>query len=186
MKNKLFELRQNENVAITLRKHWFVFVPLIALCLFLILVPLAGLHVLRINNVDLGEYQALAMMGFSVFLLLTLAFFITAFIDYYLDVGFVTNFRIIDIDQKGLFHRSVAEQNLIRIQDVAAKQNGILQTFLNYGDVFIETAGEAPNFEFYAIPKPQERAQTIMRYHHELMRSGTKETQEKMDNEFKL
>ena len=182
----MIELRQDEKIKTVLRKHWFVFVPLLSLCLFLIILPIVALIIIKINNVNLGDYQILALLGFSVFLLLVLAFFINAFIDYYLDIGIITNFRIIDIEQQGLFNRSISEQNLIRVQDVMAKSRGIFQTFLDYGNVFIETAGEAPNFEFYAIPKPQERAQTIMRYHHELMRSGTKETQEKMDNEFKL
>ena len=31
---------------------------------------------------------------------------------------------------------------------------GVVRTFLNYGDVYIETAGEVPAFEFLAVPRP--------------------------------
>ena len=162
----MIELRQDEKIKTVLRKHWFVFVPLLSLCLFLIILPIVALIIIKINNVNLGDYQILALLGFSVFLLLVLAFFINAFIDYYLDIGIITNFRIIDIEQQGLFNRSISEQNLIRVQDVTAKSRGIFQTFLDYGNVFIETAGEAPNFEFHAIAKPNHVAESILQLHH--------------------
>jgi hypothetical protein len=33
---------------------------------------------------------------------------------------------------------------------------GVVRTIFNYGDVLIQTASEVPNFEFLAVPKPDQ------------------------------
>ena len=112
------------------------------------------------------------MLAASCYLLIILAFFLTSFIDYYLDAYIITNQRIIDVHQNGLFNRVISGQNLSRVQDVTSKKKGILQTFFDYGDVFIQTAGESPNFEFYTIAKPNEVAQEILKYYHDIVAKG--------------
>jgi len=83
------------------------------------------------------------------------------FVDYYLDVWIVTNERIIDSEQRQLFSRVIAEHKISKIQDVATEVHGILPTFLNYGDVFIQTAAETKRFIFKQVPNPMEVKRTI-------------------------
>ena len=65
--------------------------------------------------------------------------------DYYLDVFILTDRRVIYITQKGLFSRRIATSRLDRVQDVSAEVTGMMPTFLNYGDVHVQTAGEEKN-----------------------------------------
>lgn len=104
----------------------------------------------------------LVVMGGSAILLLMWIFLFQLFLDYYLDVWIVTNKRILNIVQTGLFHRQVSEVRLYRIQDATASIGGILQTVLNFGKVEIQTAGEQGRFTFTDIPRPQEITKTIL------------------------
>lgn len=74
--------------------------------------------------------------------------------DYYLDTWIITDHRVLDIQQLGLFRRDVSELRLSKIQDVNVKVKGLFPTFFNYGDVIIQTAGAVPEFKFKQIPNP--------------------------------
>lgn len=104
----------------------------------------------------------LIILAGSMFFLFCWLFLFQAFLDYYLDVWVVTNHRIINITQSGLFHRQVSELRLYRIQDATASLNGFLHTFLNFGQIEIQTAGEKARFVFEDIPHPQEVAKHIL------------------------
>ncbi|MCX6806609.1 MAG: PH domain-containing protein [Candidatus Berkelbacteria bacterium] len=164
--------KDDEKVIVFLRKHWIVFLPIILLCLLLIIVPLVVFLIIRTNEIDLTEYRNLIFLGFSAYVLIIIAFFLTRFIDYYLDIGIATDQRIVDIEQKGLFNRTISAQDLSRVQDVRAKKQGVFQTFFDFGDILIQTAGEAPNFIFLSVPKPNDAAQQILKLHHDVIAKG--------------
>ena len=48
--------------------------------------------------------------------------------NYYLDVWYVTSDKLVDVEQKTLFHRDEAVLRLENIQDVAILSKGIIQT----------------------------------------------------------
>jgi len=104
----------------------------------------------------------LIVIGGSIFFLFAWLFLFQAFIDYYLDMWIVTNKRILDIEQTGLFNRRVSELRLYRIQDVTATVNGALHTVFNYGNVEIQTAGEKERFDFEDVPNPNQVAKVVM------------------------
>ena len=88
-----------------------------------------------------------------------------AFSNYYLDVLIVTDERVLHIDQHGPFSRTVSDLRLSRIQDVSIEQHGLLPTLIHFGDIHIQTAGEAPNFRFTSVPRPASVKETIMQAH---------------------
>jgi len=157
---------QGEEIRIFLRRHWISFLPNALAFFVMLLLPFTAFLVIKVYKIDLGSFNQIVILGGSAEILIALSFFITAFVDYYLDISIVTNQRIIDIEQKGLFNRCISENNLLRIQDVKAGKKGMLQTFIDYGNVFIQTAGESPNFLFQNVPKPYEVAQKIMEIVH--------------------
>jgi uncharacterized membrane protein YdbT with pleckstrin-like domain len=61
--------------------------------------------------------------------------------NYYFDLWIVTNKRIIDVEQKGLFRREVSSLRLDNIQNIVIDMNGIMPTLLRYGNVHVHTAG---------------------------------------------
>ena len=74
--------------------------------------------------------------------------------DYYLDVLIITNTRIFDIEQKGLFRRTSSSFRIDNIQNVTVDQKGIIQTMLNFGTIQLETSGEREDFIAHFITDP--------------------------------
>lgn len=83
-------------------------------------------------------------------------------IDYYFDVWIVTNQRIVNIEQKGLFVRDIAELQISRVQDVTSEIRGLIPTLLDFGDVYVQTAGEQRRFVFRQIPNPNQVRDAII------------------------
>jgi hypothetical protein len=50
----------------------------------------------------------------------------------------------------------MAETKLSHIEDVRYTQSGFIPSFLNTGNVYIQTPGTEENFEIRRIPKPRE------------------------------
>ena len=73
---------------------------------------------------------------------------------YYLNVQIITDRRIVDIDQVGLFHHEVSELHIENIEDVTSEVSGVLGTVFNYGDVYVQTAASIERFEFSDVPNP--------------------------------
>ncbi len=108
------------------------------------------------------SFQAVLIFGGSAFFLFSWLFLFQLFLDYYLDSWIVTTRRIINIEQNGLFGRTVSELRLYRIQDVTATVNGFTKTMFNFGEVEIQTAGEHERFMFEEISQPNEVAKKIL------------------------
>lgn len=89
-------------------------------------------------------------------------YFCLIFIDYYLDVWVVTNMRILDVEQKGLFNREVSECYISKIQDITVQTKGVMATFLKYGDLHIQTAAEKREFVFEEISEPEKVKNVIL------------------------
>jgi len=111
-----------------------------------------------------GEMHAHAgaVLLISVYYLGIWVFFFSEFTDYYLDITVVTTDRIIDIDQGGLFSRSISELDMTRVQDVKSVISGIIPTMLNYGRVTVETAATEENFVMDQVSNPNAVRQRII------------------------
>lgn len=102
------------------------------------------------------------ILGTSIYALSVWLFLFSAFLDYYLDLWIVTNDRIMNVEQHGLFGRTVSELDLSNIQDVTSEIKGIFATIFNYGNVHIQTAAEEKRFVFEQVPNPHEIRKTIL------------------------
>lgn len=148
-----------------LRRHPLTFLPYIALFIILAAIPIIGYYfatekVLSFWATESG--YALIVMGLSAWYLFTLLLLFTNFVDFFLDIWIVTNERILDIEQKGLFARVINEARLYRVQNVRIKIEGIAPTLFHFGDLIIETAGETGRLVFDNIPDPNTVARRIM------------------------
>lgn len=81
---------------------------------------------------------------------------------YTLNTVIITNERLIDHAQLGFFNRKVSELDAARIQDVSAHTNGFIETFLDFGDVKVQTAAVENHFIFHTIPKPEKVKDIVM------------------------
>jgi uncharacterized membrane protein YdbT with pleckstrin-like domain len=152
----MMELRPEERVLCAVRQHWLIFLLETAFLAALAFLPLIELFLPDLA----GTFGFSIMLGApALFLTATWLLFlwVTFFViwtNYYLDAWIVTDQRLIDIEQHGLFNRSVSECRLDRIQDVTAEVKGFLPTLLKYGNVTIQTAGEQGRFVMRNVPEP--------------------------------
>ncbi|MFH1621023.1 MAG: PH domain-containing protein [Patescibacteria group bacterium] len=155
----------HEASAIVYRRHPITLVPFFFLASFVFFLP-AGAYLtfsrLMPNVITVPEYFAIFIMSASLFFLFGLLFLFQYFLDYWCDVFIVTDKRILDIEQKGLFSRTVSELRLYRTQDVTTEVKGIMHSIFDYGDVFIQTAGEKQRFVFEDVPHPTQIAKLIL------------------------
>lgn len=147
----------NEHVVIFLRRHW---VDLLRIFLFtglLTVVPTILIGLLTASGASLFEHPLLAPVGWlfmSAYLFIVFVITITELTDYWLDTWIVSTERIINTEQHGLFKRVVSEVYLDQIQDITSETKGFLETFLTYGDVYIQTAATKERFQFKNIDNP--------------------------------
>lgn len=167
----MLRINPNENILAVYRRHWLILAFEIATLIFvgLIFILAAVLLAIFIPAVRVYPYITLYCWLSTTFFH---GLFVVLFIriaDYWLDAWIITNERIIDIEQKGLFSREVSEFKLDKIQDVSFDVRGIIPTFFRYGDVQVQTAGSERNFVFYTVPNPQEIKNKILKIHDEYM-----------------
>ncbi len=96
---------------------------------------------------------------FGVLIILSYVFF--NFIHWFFNVGIITNKRVVDIDFENLLYKEVTEAQLNRVEDTTSKSGGFFESFFNYGDLFIQTAGTHENIEFLNIPNPSDAIRII-------------------------
>lgn len=165
-----------EKIEYYLHRAGITFIPTLLMFLVLLAMPVA-LYFLLQNIFPLWltdpKIFPLLVLGASIFYLGIYLFIYAQFVDFYLDSWVVTNDRIIDIDQLGLFAKTVSEMDLYRIQDVTVDVKGFFHTIFNYGNVIIKTASGNAHIIFYNVPNPTEIGRTLIelaehdrKYHH--------------------
>jgi len=159
IENQIPSRQKDEKLIMFLRRHWILLVSRWFIFAGLALIPIGFYFFILYNYSWILEniflYPLLLLLTSSYYLFILL-FFFNSFIDYYLDVWIVTNQRIINIEQRGMFNREIAEHDLDRIQDVTGIQKGFFQTLFSYGDVHVQTAGEIQRFIFRQVDNPFE------------------------------
>ncbi|MBI5369863.1 PH domain-containing protein [Candidatus Uhrbacteria bacterium] len=156
--------RENEKVVLFLRRHWISVLVIVVAFLFLTGVPLfIGWFFSDVMETWLASptLGPIVVVAASIYFLSIWLFAFLEFTDYYLDTWIVTNQRIINIEQEGLFNRIASELDLAAVQDTTAEIRGILQTMLTYGQVYVQTAGEKGRFHFKNIDNPEQVKETI-------------------------
>lgn len=163
--SQLYTPNTGEKLEFSLRRHPIVFLGPIFGFLVLAAIPYVAKAVIFADApIDLAHpFMDIGLKLFvSIYYLAIWIFFFSQFTDYYLDINIVTNDRIIDINQKGLFGRAVSELDLTRVQDVHSEIKGIIPTMLNYGSVEVQTAASEENFHFEQVPDPHKVRQRIL------------------------
>jgi uncharacterized membrane protein YdbT with pleckstrin-like domain len=101
------------------------------------------------------------VVGTMFWYLATFGFALSSFIGWFFNIYIVTNERIVDIDFFYLLYKKFSQAELTKIQDINYTSGGLLAAMFNFGDVVVETAGEAPNIDFELIPFPEKVVETI-------------------------
>lgn len=161
----MLKLAENEKIIMVVRKHWFVVMQTILSFVALIAVPPIVLTFLPLVTANLNQDLLVPLINLilsSYIMLLTLLLFLF-WMDYYLDMWIVTSKRIIDVEQRGLFSREISEIPLSSVQDVTISIRGVIETFLKFGTIKIQTAGER-EFTISNAPNLYQIKDAILKY----------------------
>jgi hypothetical protein len=91
-------------------------------------------------------------------------FFLPSWIGWYFSVFIVTDKRLIQITQKGLFHRSVIDMGLNQIQMVNYQVAGLQETLLGFGTIMMQTfVGDLVIHEIHHPANIQKKLLEILR-----------------------
>ncbi len=146
----------DEEVILVLRAHPITQLPWIfnSIVLFLILIILNAFLplVLSLNQIVFTNILSIVFIA---------SYFFYNVLVWYFNVGIITNKRIVDIDFSDIIYKEITEARLSRVEDITSKGGGFLETFFNFGDVFIQTAGTEQNIEFMNIPNPADTVRII-------------------------
>ncbi len=161
-KNSFPGQQEDEEVIFVIRRHPLYISIKIILITVIALTPIA-LWMYYAQLVNARGLTPAALLGVVLWaaLLWQAAFY--ALTMYTLDVWIVSNKRIILSSQIGFFNRTISELHLSRIQDISVSTNGVIQTFLHFGDLEVQTAGSEEHFNFLQIPHPERVKDEIMR-----------------------
>ncbi|HRY30904.1 MAG TPA: PH domain-containing protein, partial [Candidatus Paceibacterota bacterium] len=151
-------LDKNEHLVLQIRQHWFIFFSQLIVLLFLALLPLIVIEIIKLLPVEIissgRSILALVIFFYSAWLFILWMVGFVIWTDYYLDIWFVTNTKVINIEQKGLFRREISVLHLDKIQDVTSDVRGMLKTLIDYGNISVHTAGQKLDFVIRNVPQP--------------------------------
>ncbi len=174
MNYDILHLDPDEHVVLEVRKHWIVFVgyavSLLVMavlpCLLFLLVKMFLPKVLPLLILP-GNTASLFLFFYSLWLLFLWISFFIQWTKFHLDVWYVTEKRIIDVEQKQFFDREITNLPFDKIQDVTVDIHGMIPTFLNFGNVEVETASEVDgNFVMRAVRDPDNVRKVIFDRHN--------------------
>jgi membrane protein YdbS with pleckstrin-like domain len=152
---------KGENVVLLLRQHRFtIYLPISFIILFA-LVPVILWLALQ-AQIEARHLKALFLFLSSLWYLALWAYLFYLLTLYSLNTVVVTDRRIIENEQFGFFNRKVSELPNYRVQDVSVRTHGMIETFLNFGDIVVQTAAAEREFTFHKITNPEMVKDKIM------------------------
>ncbi len=162
--------QENEQIYLLTRRHWMVLALEILVWLIFVTVLLGfdSFVAPQFSSLEQAPGLQIASLFKTIYLMFLLAALFSIWILYYLNYQIVTNERVVDVTQRNLLHHTTSELHLSRIQDVTAEIKGILGNFFNYGNVYVQTAGETTRFEFDRVPNPHAVAKLILDLYEKL------------------
>ena len=146
---------EDEEVLLFLRRHFITNIPWIFISLVLSLVPpLLFILNIKIPILFFSVPENFLIVFIVFYYLVVFIYAFISFITWYYNISLVTQKRVVDIDFSDIVYHDVAMTKLNLIEDVNYTQTGFIRSFFNYGDVFVQTAGEKLHFDFLAVPNP--------------------------------
>ena len=152
-KNKLNE----EIMLLFLRRHFMTNLPWILKAIAMMLIPVIFefLGSFGLYSTDFIGIAGKTIIYFFYYFFIFSGYIFVNYMTWFYNIALVTNIRVIDIDFSDIVYENVAATKISQLEDVNYKQIGIVRSVFDYGDVFVQTAGTQRNFEFLAVPHPE-------------------------------
>lgn len=141
----MINLDPGEKIIIEARRHWLLVGAIGGLIGLLAVAPIVIILVVYYVSPEaasvLSKKETIAgllFFGSSWLFFLWIIFFMN-WTDYYLDVLVITNKKLIDVEQQGLFRRDVATAPIGNVQDIKIEIKGVIRSIFDFGNLYIQT-----------------------------------------------
>lgn len=148
----MFELEENEHIIRIIHRNWIIFVMkntftilFSLICLFITFIPLAF---------GGSAYKTLSFFSGIAGLVAVVKLFVD-WTKYHFDLWVVTNHRIIDVVQTGLFNRKTSNARIDDLKDITVVVDGFWATYLNFGSLDIKILGNPDGMRIEDITDPE-------------------------------
>lgn len=132
------------------------------LALTVLLIALNSINNLGLNGMAKQYMTTLLCALYAVFFVIGLVMTVV----YNGNKFYVTNRRVIQIEQTSLFAKSKNIIDLVSIEDVSFKQSGLMQYIFKYGTLRMATIGDETTYTFTYFEKPTDELDTITHLVH--------------------
>ncbi len=150
-----------EDDVVTWHKHWIVLLrETIVPGLLLLALPGVFAFLTRAKLVPLNSITLLVV---TILWLIDLLLFVRQYQDWRNDEYLVTPDRLIDIERIPFVFEDKKETSLSQIQDVRYEIPNLEARILGWGHVYIQTAGQARDFDFLYVPNPRAVQDEVVR-----------------------
>lgn len=160
----------DEQTLFVIYKHWTSVAPFFLVAIVVFILGLVAIYYGTLRSgqklLDTLPASTLSVMGFFA-VPLSLGLLLGTIWVWRHNRIVVTKRHVVDIAQIGIFNRKISILDCSRIQDMTTQKKGPLQTFLDYGSITVETAGEEQNFVFTYVPTPYTNEQLIHEVHRQ-------------------
>lgn len=152
-------LSEAEYVISAVRRHPIGLMLPVGMTIFLVALIVALLIVYPEMVSSLGlmrppAYGLVLLAGGALALLIALGGYIAAWV-YRNNRFFLTNESVIQEIQLGIFSRHEQTVSLANIEDASFRQQGLLQSILNYGSIRLSTEGDETTYRFNYVANPK-------------------------------
>ena len=151
---EVIQLKDGEEVRALSRRHAITLLPALSAALVLIVAPFFFLFPLFTSG-------PAGIVLFGVLVIVGVIVAVRSVVMWDGDLLIVTNYRIVDVDQQGVFARAVNEITYINMQDPAWSKKSPLDFMLNIGCVSARSNSGSLTIEAAHIARPKEMHQLI-------------------------
>lgn len=141
---------KNEKIILVLRQHPVTLLGRLAILFAMILAPFI-FNALPLGDLFPTKYVFALNLGWYM---LVFGFILETFLIWFYSVYLITDERVIDVDFVSLLFKNVSTAKIDSIQDISSKTSGILASIVDYGTIYIQTAGEQRELQFENVPQP--------------------------------
>lgn len=154
-------LSDEEYVISAVRRHPIGLVTPIALTILLVSIIASMMinypvFVSSLSIINPPSYGIILLIGSLLLFLILVGGYVAIWV-YLHNRFFLTNESVIQEIQNSLFSRDEQTVSLINIEDASYQQEGILQTFFNYGSIRLSTEGDETTYRFQYVSNPKDQ-----------------------------
>lgn len=156
---KFEDRRPEEKIIVELKRHPIILIKGI--------IPMFFIFVIIIAVFVYFKFSVTAMVVLIIGLVVVALVAYYHLFLWYNDIYILTNQRLIDVDQSGLFTRKISETSLDQIQEVQVVVSGPLESIFGFGKIIVQTSGPSENIILETTPQPYKIQHLINRAYYE-------------------